>query len=62
MQNKVLKINKILRIEYWNIFPTFIEKSTKILINEAFSLKTEFFFNVEITKCLVMWGEGEAYR
>ena len=56
MQHIVLKFNRTLRIEYWNIFPIFIEYSTKILLNEAFSLKTELFSNVEITKCLVMWG------
>ena len=38
MQNKVPKFNKILRIEYCDIFPIFIKNQSKNLKYEAFSL------------------------
>ncbi len=38
MQSKVLKFNKDLRIEYWKLFAIFMLKSSKTLLNEAFSL------------------------
>ena len=62
MQHIVLKFNEKLRIEYCQLFVTFMKNSIKNLLNEAFSFKIELLSNVEITKCLVMWGEGKTYR
>lgn len=62
MQNKVPNFNKYLRIIDSPLFPIFIENQSKNLLNEALSLKTQFLSHHEITKCLVVRGEGKTYR
>ena len=61
MQNKVLKINKYLRM-FNSVLLFIFNENRQNNINEAYSLKTEFLFNNETAKCLVVRGEGEKYR